>query len=177
MTIRTLTMLAAAAVLVSRAAPIAARQTAAAPGAGTVSGTFTVAGKIAKITHVYATSSPGFFGKKKIDTTVTLSDVELTPKQLAHEFGLMQLADAGKAHGLILVIDDAKQIISCQMHDPAFKMSASVAGTNLKFDATTFSKTRIAGKAYLEKPDTFGPHDVPYDFSVTFDTPVRATGK
>jgi hypothetical protein len=59
------------------------------------------------------------------------------------------------------------------MHDAAFKMSASVAGTNNKFDATTFTKTRIAGKAYTAKPDTFGPKDVPYEFAVTFDAPVK----
>ena len=59
------------------------------------------------------------------------------------------------------------------MHDAAFKMSASVAGTNNKFEATTFTHTRIAGKAYTAKPDTFGPKDVPYEFSVTFDAPVK----
>lgn len=175
MTTRILVSLAALGVLIAGGRPLDARQAGAA--AATVSGTFTVAGKAAKLTHVYAKSGPGFFDKKKIDTTVTLTDVELTPAQLADEFALMQLADAGKAHGLILVINDAKQIISCQMHDQAFKMSASVAGTNLKFDATTFTRTRIAGKAYLEKPDTFGPHDVPYNFSVTFDAPIAAASK
>ncbi len=141
--------------------------------ATTASGTFTVAGRAAKITHVYASSGPGFFDKSKIDTTVVLSDIDLTPAQLADEFALVKLADAGKVHALVLVIDTAKQIISCQMHDQAFKMSASTAGSNNKFDATTFTKTRIAGKAYTVKPDTFGPKDVPYEFSVTFDAPVR----
>ena len=81
---------------------------------------------------------------------------------------------AGKAHAIVLVIDAEKQIISCQMHDAAFKMPASTAGSNNKFDATTFTKTRIAGKAYTVKPDTFGSKDVPFEFSVTFDAPVRA---
>jgi hypothetical protein len=149
--------------------PLAARQ-----GAGTASGTFTVAGKAAKITHAYAVSGPGFFDKSKIDTMVVLSDVELTAADLADESALPKLAAAGKAHAIVLVIDAEKQIISCQMHDAAFKMPASTAGSNNKFDATAFTKTRIAGKAYTVKPDTFGSRDVPFEFSVTFDAPVRA---
>ena len=149
-------------------APLVARQ-----DTGTASGTFTVAGKATKIAHVYASSGPGFFDKSKIDTMVVLSDIELTPAQLADQFALVTLADANKAHAIVLVIDADKQIISCEMHDAAFKMSASVAGTNNKVDATTFTKTRIAGKAYTAKPDTFGPRDVPYEFSVTFDAPVK----
>lgn len=151
------------------AAPLTARQAAA-----TASGTFTVAGKAAKITHVYASSGPGFFDKSKTDTMVVLSDIELTPAQLADQFALVELANSGKVHAIVLVIDAEKQIISCQMHDAAFKMSASTAGSNNKFDATTFTKTRIAGKAYTVKPDTFGSKDVPFEFSVTFDAPVRA---
>ena len=157
------------ALIVLAAAPLAARQ-----GAGTASGTFTVAGKAAKITHVYASSGPGFFDKSKTDTMVVLSDIELTPAQLADQFALVELANSGKVHAIVLVIDAEKQIISCQMHDAAFKMSASTAGSNNKFDATTFTKTRIAGKAYTVKPDTFGSRDVPFEFSVTFDAPVRA---
>jgi hypothetical protein len=172
MTTRILVAFAAIGVLVAGGRPIDARQAGAA--AATVSGTFTVAGKAANLTHVYAKSGPGFFDKKKIDTTITLSDIELTPKQLADDFALGDLANAGKVHAIVLVIDDAKQIISCQLHDQAFHMSASVAGTNNKFEATTFTKTRIAGKAYTEKPDTFGPKDVPFQFSVTFDTPIVA---
>lgn len=148
-----------------------------APSGGTVSGTFTVAGKAAKLTHVYATIGPGFFDKKKQDITVTLSDIELTPKQLGDDFALIDLTNAGKLHAIVLVIDEDKQIISCQLHDQAFHMSASVAGTNNKFEATTFTKTRIAGKAYTEKPDTFGPKDVPYQFSATFDTPLTPKAK
>jgi hypothetical protein len=153
---------------------LAATALAARQGAATASGTFTVAGKAAKINHVYASSGPGFFDKSKTDTTVVLSDIELTPAQLADQFALVELANAGKVHAIVLVIDAEKQIISCQMHDQAFKMSASTAGSNNKFDATTFTKTRIAGKAYTVKPDTFGPRDVPFEFSVTFDAPVRA---
>lgn len=165
----TLAFTAAALALIALAsAPLVARQ-----AAPTVSGTFTVAGKAAKITHVYASSGPGFFDKSKTDMMVVLSDIELTPAQLADQFALVELANAGKVHAIVLVIDADKQIISCQMHDQAFKMSASVAGSNNKFDATAFTKTRIAGKAYTAKPDTFGPRDVPYEFSVTFDAPVR----
>ena len=152
-------------VVILLAATVAARQ-----GGGTASGTFTVAGKAAKIAHAYASSGPGFFDKSKTDTTVVLSDVELTPANLAD---LQSLAAGGKVHAIVLVIDADKQITSVQMHDPAFRMSASTAGTNNKFDATTFTKTQIAGKAYTVKPDTFGPRDVPYEFSVTFDAPVK----
>lgn len=159
---------AAAAFVAVASAPLVARQASA-----TASGTFTVAGKAAKITHVYASSGPGFFDKSKTDTTVVLSDIELTPAQLDDQFALVELANAGKIHAIVLVIDADKQIISCQMHDAAFKMSASTAGSNNKLDATTFTKTRIAGTAHTVKPDTFGPRDVPYEFSVTFDAPVR----
>jgi hypothetical protein len=144
-----------------------------APQAGTVSGTFTVAGKATKMTHVYASIGPGFFDKKKQDITVTVTDVELTPAQLADHFALSDLASAGKAHAIVFVIDDTKQIISCQLHDQAFKMSASTAGTNNQFDATTFTKTRIAGKAHTQKADTFGPKDVAYEYAITFDTPIK----
>jgi len=150
--------------LIVFAAPLGARQ------GGTASGTFSVAGKAAKIAHAYASSGPGFFDKSKTDTTVVLSDVELTPANLAD---LQTLAAAGKVHAIVLVIDADKQIISAQLHDAAFRMSASTAGSNLKFDATTFTKTQVAGKAYTVKPDTFGPRDVPFEFSVTFDAPVR----
>ena len=86
------------------AAPLAARQ-----GAATASGTFTVAGKPAKITHVYASSGPGFFDKSKTDTTVVLSDIELTPAQLDDQFALVELANSGKVHAIVLVIDADKQ--------------------------------------------------------------------
>lgn len=151
-------------VLIVLAAPVAARQ------AGTASGTFTVAGKAAKITHVYASSGPGFFDKSKTDTTVVLSDVELTPASLAD---LPALAAAGKVHAIGLVIDSDKQIISCQMFDATFGNPASTGGSNNKFEATTFTKTQIAGKVYTVKPDTIGSRDVPYEFSVTFDAPVK----
>jgi hypothetical protein len=36
---------------------------------------------------------------------VVLSDIELTPAQLADEFALVKLADANKVHAIVLVID------------------------------------------------------------------------
>jgi hypothetical protein len=145
--------------------------------AGTASGTFTVNGKVTKLTHAYAKARPDPSDKTKTreEIEVTLTDVPVDAKVLDDPmpFGLQDMARANKLHGIRFTIDpSSKAVTGTSLYDyPAFKMgSVSAAGTYIKLDVKTLDKTTVAGKLYTAKPLDF--NDVPYEYSVTFTAPV-----
>ena len=142
---------------------------------GTTSGTFTVKGKATKIAYAYAFSIPNPMDKTKQAIRVVLSDVAIEPKVLADPspFGIGDLARAGKLHAIEALISvPDKAVLATQMHDANFKMTASVAGSNIQLDVKLLDKTVIAGKLYTVKPDDF--NGVPFEYSITFSAPITA---
>jgi hypothetical protein len=140
--------------------------------AGTASGTFTVNGKAAKLTHAYAKATTDSSNKEEIE--VILSDIPLDAKVLDDPtpFGLIDLSQAGKLHGIKFFIKPPDMVTGTMLFDyPAFKMgSVSAAGSYIKVDVKTLDKTTVAGKLYTTQPLDF--NDVPYEYSVTFSAPL-----
>ncbi len=156
-------------------AALSAMPTAAADG--TATGTLTVDGKATKLAYAYAVAEPDPFDKTKEAVRITLSDVPLTPAALGDRFALQTMTKANKLHAVVAVVQQTKAIATVVLYDAAFKWdSVSVAGTNNKLDAQVFDKTMAGGKLYTAKPDTFGPKDVTYEFSVTFSAPIARKG-
>jgi hypothetical protein len=142
---------------------------------GTTSGTFTVKGKATKIAYAYAFSIPNPMDKTKKAIRVVLSDVAIEPKVLADPspFGIGDLARAGKLHAIEALISvPDKAVLATQMHDANFKMTASVAGSNVKLDVKLLDNTVIAAKLYTVKPDDF--NGVPFEYSITFSAAITA---
>src|SRR6185503_15909490 len=96
---------------------------------GTATGTFTVNGKAAKLAYAYATVEPDAADKTKDLVRVTLSDVKLTPAQLAFPFGLQADMKAGKVHAVVAEIKASLQVLNTMLYAQAFKSDlVSMAG-------------------------------------------------
>ena len=138
----------------------------------TCDGTFTVAGSTAKLKFASAAVDSLFSSGAKEHVRVVLSDVQVPPETAADDFALQKLMRDGRLHAVVLIISPDKQVVSTQLYDSAFKMdSVSSAGTNNRFDATSFGRNRVAGKAYTRAPDDF--RSVRYEYSATFDATVH----
>jgi hypothetical protein len=138
---------------------------------GVANGTFTVNGKAAKLQYAYAMAEPDPFDKAKEAVRVVVSDVKLTPAQLADPFALQELTKGDKAHAVVAIIDASKTVLSTMLYDAAFGMSSvSSAGTNNKFDGV-IDRNAIGGKVFTEKADTFSK--TTYEFSVSFKAPIQ----
>lgn len=148
---------------------------AAAAQQGTATGTFTVNGKATKLAYAYATAEPNSSDASRETVRVTLSDVKLTPAQLAFPFGLRADTKAGRVHAVVAEIDSTKKVINTMLYDKAFSMDlVSIAGASNKFEGTIDKRT-AAGKLYRSGPGE--TNKVPYDFTVTFSAPVQRAGK
>src|SRR5262245_48734100 len=142
---------------------------------GTASGTFTVNGKAAKIAYAYATAEPDPADKTKELIRVTLSDIKLTPKQLAFPFGMAADSKAGKVHAVVADIKATKKVLNTMLYDQGFGTDfVSMAGESNLFEGTIDPKT-VSGKLYRSAPGT--SDKVKYDFTVTFKAPLQRAGK
>jgi hypothetical protein len=140
---------------------------------GTATGTFTVKGKATKLAYAYAVAKPDLSDKTKEEIQVTLTDVPVDAAALNDPtpFGLGDLAKANKLHGIRFFIGPSKTVTGTLMFDAGFGMrNVSVAGTDIKLDLQTFTKTAVAGKLHTAKPLDF--NDVPFEYSVSFNAPV-----
>lgn len=140
---------------------------------GTATGTFTVQGKATPMAYAYASAKADASDKSKEEIHVIVSDVALDDKVLTDPtpFGLQDLTKANKLHGIKFIINPEKQVISTSMYDAAFKMgSVSVAGSDIKLEVQTLTKTNIAGKLYTAKAGDF--NGVPYQYNFTFSAPI-----
>ena len=132
----------------------------------TVDGSMTVAGKKAKLSHVYAYAVPGFFDKTKDDTVVLLTDRELAPAQIRDSFGLNKLVEQGKLCYVQETINAAGQIVNFSLGHASFKFPPGGGSTEHVFEGK-LTKTSINGKAFTKgEQKSFG---VPYDYSVAIN--------
>ncbi len=110
---------------------------------------------------VYAHKEPDFFDKTKEQVVIVLSDQALSPDDLEDEFGIINLAKAGKVHAIELTINAEKQVTSGTLvHElfGKFGSNASVSGMH-EFDAVTFTADSIEGKVDVKKSyETFEHH-------------------
>jgi hypothetical protein len=142
---------------------------------GTATGTFTVNGKAAKLAYAYAIAEKDPADRSHEVVRVTLSDVKLTPAQLAFPFGLQAATKAGQAHAVVAEINATNKVINTMLYDKAFAMDlVSQAGATNKFEGTIDKKT-VAGKLYRSAPGD--ANKAKYDFSVTFSAPIQRAGK
>jgi hypothetical protein len=134
---------------------------------GTATGTFTVKGKPAKLAYAYATVEPDAPNVVR----VTLSDIKLTPAQLNFPFGLQAATKAGQVHAVVAEIDATKKVVNTMLYDQAFAMDlVSSAGISNKFEGT-IDKNAVTGKLFRSGPGE--ENKTPYDFSVTFNAPIK----
>jgi hypothetical protein len=145
--------------------------------AGTASGTLTINGKTAKLTHAYAARKADPFDKTKQVSYVLLADQEV-PLAAVHDMGEMMMYD--NAHHLnaleLTVTDTDKQVISVSITSPNLTGMGHFSGVGKqKLDLTSIDATHVAGRIYLEKPDDFFKNTYIYD--VKFDAPFSAAPK
>jgi hypothetical protein len=136
-------------------------------------GTLTVNGTTVKLNHAYATTKKNPFDKKKTDVLVLLADRELPANALNDDFTLMDAADKTHFNGVTAEIDADKQVIAGEIYSSSLKKmhSFSSVGTQ-KLELTTMTPTRVAGKLFTPKEDSF--FDDKYSYTATFDVPISA---
>lgn len=145
------------------------KATASAPGAGTVAGSLTVAGKTAQLKHVYAhlKENPHEKGKEKL--VVLFSDVPLEESAWRWEEGLFSSAREGKLHAIWAEFDDVLKPNFAQIYHNGFETaSASMNGMH-RFVPSLYDGKTFAGKLYVE-PDKF--FDITWEYTATFNAPI-----
>ena len=109
-------------------------------------GKLTVAGQTTKLTQAYAYSKKGPPGDKDA-TVVVLTDRAITDAQLRDGFALSRLAEEDKLSFVQQTINLGGQIVNFAVGHRAFKMSASGASTEHRFEGKVDGKT-VSGKVY-----------------------------
>jgi hypothetical protein len=147
--------------------------TAASAEEGTAEGKLIVDGQTTPLQHAYARTQPGFFDKSKEDILVILSDLAIPDEALADPFLRHKMAAEGKLHGVEVVLDSEKQVISGGLFHQAFEKTqgyVSVTGMH-KFQAKTFDDKMIEGRLSTLKPDEFMGKK--FEYEATFQAMVR----
>lgn len=142
-----------------------------------VSGTLTVNGKTAKLTHAYAATKENPFDKKRTDVYILFTDRELPANAVHDTFALMKAADDLKFNGFSIQVNDEQQINTGMIYSPHFKKDMgqiSVAGVQ-KLTTKDFSTSHVAGRVYMAEPDDF--FDNLFQFDATFDVTTAAAPK
>lgn len=138
----------------------------------TIKGTLVVDGKPIQLTHVYAFAKEGFFDPKKQDVVVVMADAEVPAAALRDQFALADLAKTGKLHFVKQTIDADGQVINYEVRHELFKMPETGGSTEHVFEAKTFDKTLISGRARTKSPQK-SFDDVPYSYDVTFSATIE----
>jgi hypothetical protein len=128
---------------------------------GTIAGTLTADGKSYTLTHVYARSEPGTFDPKKKQFVVDVVDAEVPPGALKDRFGMMDLARAGKVHGLSVTIDADRRVISGSFYLPGLEAASSTGWQ--QFEAVVFDAHAIEGRLYTKEPEEIFDHTLTLD--------------
>jgi hypothetical protein len=103
---------------------------------GTVAGSLTLNHATFTLKHVYASAEPGAFDPAAEDVRVLLSDVPLDDTTRADVFALTDLARAGHAHVVEVIIDAAGDPISGAFYAKDFGGMVSATGNVPAFVAT-----------------------------------------
>jgi hypothetical protein len=134
-----------------------------------VTGTLSLNGVPAAISHVYASAQPGFFDKNADDIRLLFSDLLLSDDDRADVFALIHLAREGKARILELVVDADGQVISGSIYAKEFDGQVSATGMH-RFERERFERAAIAGRM-----STDGPHEfrgVTFQYDLRFSAPI-----
>jgi len=139
---------------------------------GKAVGEFTVNGQSAKLLYAYATAGPDSFDKTKTEYKVTLSDVPWNPK----DYGANDKVKAGTLHYVELSIGGKNQIYGTMLYHRGFENGfMSSAGAGHTFEAEKVGPDFIAGRAYLEGPQSAAGQT--FYYAATFRAPIAKTGK
>jgi hypothetical protein len=139
---------------------------------GKAQGSLTLAGKAVKLAYAYASSKEGVFDPKTKDTVVILTDVPLDAKALDDEFVRLDLVRAGKLHGIQVIIDAEKKLISFSILHNALKISYSEASTENAFTPQIFNAKEAAGRVYRKSPGK-SFDDIAFTFDVRFHASIK----
>jgi hypothetical protein len=138
---------------------------------GKAVGEFTVNGQTAKLLYAWASAGPDSFDKTKTGYRVVLSDVPWNPK----DYNQNDKVKAGTLHYVELSMGGQNQIYGTMLHHRAFENgSMSSAGGGHTFEAEKFGPDIVAGRAYLEGPQSAGGQT--FYYAATFRAPVEKAG-
>jgi hypothetical protein len=137
--------------------------------AGTALGTVTYDGTTYELRHAFARTEPGSFDKSKRQVVLDLLDAPLPAKTLASRFEMMDLARAGKVHGVSVTIDADHDIISGSFYLPGLEMASSTGWQ--EFEAVAFDGKTIEGRVYSK-----GAHEI-LDHQVLLDVRFNVAPK
>jgi hypothetical protein len=141
------------------------------PDSGKAVGEFTVNGQTAKLLYAFATAEPDSFDKTKTAYRVILSDAPWNPK----DYSQNDKVKAGTLHYVELSIGGKNQIYGTMLYHRAFKNnSMSSAGAGHTFEAEKLGPDVVAGRAYLEGPQS-AAGEIFY-YAATFRAPVAKSG-
>jgi hypothetical protein len=136
---------------------------------GVVTGTLTLNGAPAAITHVYASAQRAFFDPKAEDVRILFSDAPISDADRKDVFALIRLGREGKARILECVVDRDGQVISGALFAKEFEGQVSVTGMH-KFARERFERAAIAGRM-----STQGVHEfmkVEFQYDLRFSAPI-----
>jgi hypothetical protein len=136
-------------------------------------GTLTINGKTVQLKYGYAVQKEDPFDKKKKATQLLVTDQAIPAEAVSDEFKLMEVRDAQKLNGIMILVTEGKRVVSGAVYSPLLKKMSFVSGVGMqKLDLSAYTPARMAGRVWLEKPDDF--FDNIYQYDVTFDVPVGA---
>jgi hypothetical protein len=136
---------------------------------GQAKGQLTLDGESVELTHAYASAKPGFFDKTAEDLRILLSDRPIDEDARTDVFALIGLARAGSIRAVEVIVDKAGQPLSGAFFARGFEGMISVAGVH-RFLEHQRSRTRVAGRLWMERPSTFA--GVTFEYDATFEAPI-----
>jgi hypothetical protein len=142
------------------------------PAAGRASGMFTAgSSKPIKLRYAYAQLQKSDDAPAKQEILLLLSDVPLDDETRDDWAALSQGTRKGILHAVALILNpDDKTPVSANLYHQAFRGSMSLSGST-RFIPTIFTKTVLAGRAYV--PPTKDFEGRPLAFDATFRTTIR----
>lgn len=140
------------------------------------SGTLTVGGKAAKLTHVRALEATDWElgpNRKLVEVPVTKVVLSDTPVgDVEDDFDLGARAKEGTLHGLRLTFSKKGEVLNAEVYDKAFGTGVNkMFPSGIRFEPKASSNSVISGKITQGEPDAFA--SVKYAFSATFSAPVE----
>src|SRR5689334_377326 len=79
---------------------------------GTAGGKLTINGKTVQLKYGYAVQKEDPFDKKKTATQLLVTDQAIPPEAVSDEFKLMEVRDAQKVNGIMILVTDDKRVVS-----------------------------------------------------------------
>ena len=132
---------------------------------GSATGSITVNGKKTALKYAVAVRVPSSLDKKKSQTKLLISDVQVPPAALADTFAMMKIKDLS---GVEVGIEDDGQITTGMIYSPLLtKMGGSFSAVGAhELERKDSAADTIAGRLHMSKPDDF--FDYTYQYDATF---------